>query len=97
MTERIEIVDLTLLSWDRPLKAIGSVRIGNLTIHGFRIVQETGERAAVLMPTATTRGNGGQIIYRSLLSLPSGIQQIVEAELFAAWHRRKENESSPSR
>ena len=85
----IQVVEIRLLPPGRDLKAFASVRVGEWTFHDFRITQESGHRAAVLMPQVSWRDKGGVLRFRSLLSIPGDLRQRIETAILSAWEEKK--------
>jgi DNA-binding cell septation regulator SpoVG len=87
----IQIIELRLLSGDRPLKAFASVQIGGWTIHDWRVVKHDGQRAWISPPQTSWKTPGGGIKYRSLLSIPGELKQRIEIAILSAWEKELHN------
>lgn len=71
------------------LKAFVSIRIGPLTMHDWRIIQQPNQRAYVSPPQVEFQGADGRKRFKPLLECPQWKDEIQNAVL-AAW----ENELS---
>ena len=71
------------------LKAFASVKVDNIIIHDFRIVQQDGQRAWVSVPQVSWKDNQGQIKYKALLDIPGELKQRIEVAILSAWEQEK--------
>lgn len=96
MTSRsdIEVIALRHLTDGRPLRAFVDVRIGEWTVHDWRVIKQNGQRAYVSPPQVSWKDNQGAVHYRALLSLPADQRQLVELAILSAWMKEQHNDNS---
>lgn len=84
----IEVIEIHLQRGDRPLRAFASIRVGDWTIHDWRIVrQNENERAWVSVPQTSWRDREGKVRYRALLSIPGELMQRICVAILSAWEK----------
>ena len=89
----IKVIEIKLLGSNcDPLKAIASVRIGDINIYEWRILKKEGERVSVQPPHAAWKGQDGLIKYRYLLSMPRELKQRIEVAILSTWERKVSDE-----
>ena len=79
------------------LKAFASVKVDNIIIHDFRIVQQDGQRAWVSVPQVSWKDNQGQIKYKALLDIPGELKQRIEVAILSAWEQEKASANPKSK
>lgn len=69
------------------LKGVASVRVGSVTIHDFRIVQEPNKAAYVQPPqrSYTDKQSGRQQFAGPLVELPADVLARVKKAVLVAW------------
>jgi len=91
-TMDIEVIELKLINGSsRSLKAVADVRIGDLTIFNWKVIQQGDHRVQVEIPQVSWKDSTGQLRYRKLLAIPGGLLQRVEVAILSAWEREKQN------
>jgi hypothetical protein len=82
----IEIISIKPVAGASSVKAFVSVRIGEVTIHGAKIVQQVGQHAWVSMPDRAWVGDDGQTRYKRLVELDRPLaQRVTAAVLEKCW------------
>ena len=87
----IEIIEIRIISGDRPLKAFVDVKIGSWIIHDWRITKQDGQRASVSVPQTSWKDREGKVRYRALLSIPGELRQRIEVAILSAWEKELKN------
>jgi len=67
------------------LKGFASVDIDGITIHDFRIVQQTGQKAWVSAPQTAWKDNDGKTHYKNLVELQKELKEQVSAKVLEEW------------
>lgn len=91
----IQIVEIRLLSSNRPLKAFADVQVGDWIIYEWRIIKKDGQRAWVSVPMASWKDVDGKVRYRALLSVPGELKQRIEVAILSAWEKEERSENNP--
>ena len=87
--ESVEVVEIKRLADTGNLKGFVSVKIGSLTIHGLRIVQQQGQTAWVSLPQSEYSGKDGKKKYASIVEVPDAVKVAIQTAVLAAWQRIK--------
>lgn len=82
--KRIEVVALRPMDRGN-LKAFVSVRLGGVTIHDCRIVQQSGQRAWVSMPQREYADAEGQKKYSAVVELSDALKKVVADLILHTW------------
>jgi len=82
----IEVVAIKPLSSSGNLRGFASIRMGGVTIHDCRVIQQPGQRAWVSMPQREYTKDG-QKKYTAVVELSDGLKQQVSAAVLTAWER----------
>jgi hypothetical protein len=90
----VEILGIRPLNNDKPLKAFVDVRLYDLIIRDFRVIQENGCNAYVESPQIVWRGQGGVKQFKSFITLPKGVKQRVDALILAEFFKAREGARS---
>ena len=85
MATAIEVVALRPLVDNGNLKAFVSVRLGGVTIHDCRIVQQPGQAAWVSMPQREYADKQGQKKYSAIVELSDSLKSSVAEIILAEW------------
>jgi DNA-binding cell septation regulator SpoVG len=81
----IEVISMTRIDSGN-LKAYVTVKIGEITIHDFRVIQQPNQRAYVSMPQRQYTTSDGQRGFRPLVDMPDALKQKVRDCVLAVWH-----------
>jgi DNA-binding cell septation regulator SpoVG len=90
---KIEIVSLRLIGEGRTLRGFADVKIGDILIRDFRIMQNGG-RAYVRAPFSTYKNNVGEIQFRQIIDLPDEVRGQVDTLILSTFYREKEKEDA---
>jgi DNA-binding cell septation regulator SpoVG len=91
---QVEIVDLRLLSGDRPLKGFADVRVNGWIIHDFRVIKQSGQKVTVSPPQVSWKDPAtGEIKFKGVLTIPSEQKQEIDIEILAAYQRKVERKN----
>ena len=86
MGASIDVVAIKPLTKAGNLKAFASVRLGGVTIHDCRIVQQPGQRPWVSLPQREYEKDG-QKKYSAIIELTEPLKREVCRMVLAAWER----------
>jgi DNA-binding cell septation regulator SpoVG len=68
------------------LKAFVDVQVGtSLTIYGFRLIQQSGQKPWISAPQRTWTGDDGKPRYAPILELKGELKREVEQAILSAW------------
>ncbi len=85
MASTIEILKIRKEPGNKSLKAYVDLRIGLWTIHGWRVIQQDGQKVWVQVPQAAWIGEDKEIHYRPLLAIPKELKDRIAAAILEAW------------
>ena len=85
----IQVLDVRILPGDRPLKAFADVRLDEILIRDFRVLQSNG-RPYVKAPFQTYKNTVGEIQFRQIIDLPVEVRGQVDTAILSAFYREKE-------
>ena len=85
----IQVLDVRILPGDRPLKAFADVRLDEILIRDFRVLQSNG-RPYVKAPFQTYKNTVGEIQFRQIIDLPVEVRSQVDTAILSAFYREKE-------
>lgn len=86
--ENIEIIEVKKCSKDGNLKAFVDVKIDNILIKDFRIIQQKNQKAWVSVPQTSWRDSSGGLSYKNLVELPKELKTDVEKAVLEYWDQR---------
>jgi DNA-binding cell septation regulator SpoVG len=92
---KIRVVDLRTVNGGTPLRAYVGIKVDDMVISDWRIIQQPGQRAWVSYPQITWKDAGGKVRYKSLISIPGELKQKIDIAILSAWEEEKENELKP--
>ncbi len=91
---QIEIVDLRLLSGDKPLKGFADVRVNDWIIHDFRVIKQNGQKVTVSPPQVSWKDpETGEIKFKGVLTIPPEQKQRIDTEILHAYQEKVEKRS----
>ena len=79
-----EVVDLRLIENAGSLRAYASVKIGPLTVHDFRVIEQSGQAAWVSVPQKAWNTPQGERKFSPLLELPPDWKRPLTDAVIAA-------------
>lgn len=88
MSAPIAVLDIRPMQGAGNIRACLSIRIGAVTIHGCKIVQQPGQRAWLAMPERQWQDAGGKKHYSPTVELSSDLKKRVNEIVLAAWEAR---------
>jgi len=83
----VEILNLRPVQNRGNLKAFADIKIGEILIRSFRVVQQPGRRPWVSPPVESWEGDDGQRHYKRLVVLPEDLGEEVSRAILAAWRK----------
>jgi DNA-binding cell septation regulator SpoVG len=81
---RIEVLSITRRRGGN-VKAFVSVRVGALTIHDVKVVQQAGQKPWVAMPSREWSDDDGKRRFSPLVELGPSLKACVEVAVLQAW------------
>ena len=90
MLLEIEILALRVVESSKSLKAFADMRLGNIVVRDFRVVQEDGKRPYIKAPFSTYKDKEGRIKFRPIVILPDEVRGEVDLAILSAYQREKE-------
>lgn len=81
---KVSVVALRKLSQGN-LKAFVSVKVGPLTVHDFRVIQQPGQRAYVSVPQRSYQDAEGKTKYSPALEMPEVWKTAIQAAVLDAF------------
>jgi len=76
MAAQIEVVSTKPMT-KGSLKMFATVRLGGITVHGFRVIQQEGQRAWVAPPQTEVAQTDGKKKYFPIVELADNIKEVV--------------------
>jgi DNA-binding cell septation regulator SpoVG len=92
--DKIEVVGITPLAAGGNLKAFVSIRLGAMTIHGLRIIQQAGKPAWVALPQREAEQDGKKRYFPIVEIDSRALRAAIEEKALAAWHNSETGERS---
>jgi DNA-binding cell septation regulator SpoVG len=92
----IEVKEIRAVNNKGPLKAYVSVKVGDWTIHDWRIIKQDSQRCWISPPQTSWRDSQGQVHYKSLFSIPGELKQRIEVAILSAWEKEQKRNGSNS-
>ena len=83
----IVILDFRILAGDKPLKAFVDVRLGDITMRDFRVMQDQG-KPYIKVPFVTYKDKKGEIRFRPIIELPATVRGQVETVILSEYYSR---------
>jgi DNA-binding cell septation regulator SpoVG len=81
----IEVFDLRKLENAGNIRAFLSLRIGGITVHEAKIVQQAGQRPWLAMPDRQWTAADGKVRYTAVVELSPSLKQRVSDAVLAGW------------
>jgi DNA-binding cell septation regulator SpoVG len=85
----VEVIGLKPLNNKGNLKAFASIRLGGVTIHDCRIVQQFGQKAWVSLPQKEYTTKAGEKKYAPVVELNDNLKKQVCDAVLKAWEREE--------
>ena len=70
------------------VRAFATIRVGGVTIHGAKIVQQPGQAAWLAMPDRSYADAGGKQKWSAVVELTPDLRRRVSDTILAEWERR---------
>lgn len=84
----ITIIELRPCVKDGNLKAFVDVKINEILIKDFRIIQQKDQKAWVSVPQGSWRDSSGGLSYKNLIELPKELKARVEEAVLEHYQRQ---------
>lgn len=81
----IEVLDIRHVQKPGNVQAFVSVRLGGVTVHGAKIVQQPGQRPWLAMPDKQWAGDDGKPRYTAVIELSPALKKRVADAVLASW------------
>lgn len=85
MNATIEVLDVRRVENVGNVRAYLSLRIGGVTIHGCKVVQQPGQRPWLAMPDRQWTAPDGKVRYTTVIELTNSLKRLVSDTLLAGW------------
>jgi hypothetical protein len=85
MTAPIEVLDVHRVENAGSVRAFISLRIGGITIHGCKIVQQPDQKPWLAMPDWQWTETDGKTRYSAVVELTPSLKQRVSNAVLAGW------------
>ena len=86
--QTVEVLEIKRLSCTGNLKGFVSVKIGGLTIHSIRVIQQDGQQPWVSLPQQEYQGKDGKKKYAPIIELPDHVKKAISEAVLAEWRRK---------
>ena len=87
----VRVIEIRLMSGDRPLKAFCDVKVNDWLVHDFRIIRQNGQKAFVSPPQVSWKDpETGEIKYKGILTIPPEQKQSIDVEVLSAFQKEME-------
>ena len=83
----LRILDIRLQDNGKPFKALVDIKLGELIIRDFRVIQQDGHKAYVTMPQSSWRGPGGRIQYKTLIVMSDELKWKIDSAILAEYQK----------
>lgn len=89
----IQVLEIRLFPGHKTTKAFCDIKIGDITVRDFRIMQNGG-RPYVKAPFQTYKNNAGEIQFRQIIDFPDEVRGQIDTAILSTFYREKglENE-----
>lgn len=85
----VEVFDIRAASSPGNVRAYVSFRLGGVTIHGAKIVQQSGQAAWLAMPDRQWSDQTGKTRYSQVVELSPSLRALATEHVLRAWTERK--------
>jgi DNA-binding cell septation regulator SpoVG len=85
----VEILDVKPLPNAGTLKALVSIRLGEVVIHGCKVVRQDGQRLWCALPSREYTGKDGERRFTPVVELPDTLKKEVSQRVLSAWERQE--------
>jgi hypothetical protein len=85
MSAPIEVIDVRPAQNAGNVRAYLSLRIGGITIHGAKIVQQNGQKAWLAMPDRQWQGSDGKTHYTAIVERTPSLKERVSNAVLPGW------------
>jgi len=89
--DMVKVIEIRKTRKPGPLRAFVDVRLGNLLVKDFRVMQDNGGRPYVKAPFSTYKNKNGELCFRQIIDFPDEVRGQVDAAILSAFYREKEN------
>jgi DNA-binding cell septation regulator SpoVG len=83
----IEVLAIKPIQNTRNLRAFASVRIGDITIHDLRIIQQEKQKAWVSLPQREYVNSDGQRRFSAVIEVSEELKRVVSDAVLTAWEQ----------
>lgn len=85
----IRILDVRLLPGNKTTRAFIDIRLDDVVIKDFRVIQNGG-KPHVRVPFTTYKNQNGELCFRQIIDLPDEVRGQVDTAILSAFYRMKE-------
>ena len=87
--EPVKVIEIRRTRRPGPLRAFADVRLGNLLVKDFRVMQDNGGQPYVKAPFTTYKDKTGQLKFRQIIDLPREVRGQVDVAILNAYYLRE--------
>jgi DNA-binding cell septation regulator SpoVG len=87
--ENVEVLDITPSTNAGNIRAFVSIKIGEVTIHGCKVVHQDGQRPWVALPSREYAGKDGERRFSPQVELPDALRNEVARRVLDAWQKHE--------
>jgi hypothetical protein len=87
MSAAIEVLEVWRTQNAGNVRVFVSLRLGGITIHGAKIVQQNGQRPWLAMPDRQWTADDGEARYTAIVELAPSLKRRVSDAVLEAWAR----------
>lgn len=81
----IQVIDIKKVSVGN-VRAFVNLKINDILIHDFRIVQQENQKPWVSVPQVSWKDREGKTHYKNLIELPKEVKEEVNRAILAHWN-----------
>jgi DNA-binding cell septation regulator SpoVG len=90
----IKILELRLMSGDKPLRGFIDIQVGDWIIREWRVIKENGKRPWVASPQISWKDQDGQIKYKTVITLPDELKGEIDRVILNRFNRETEQKDA---
>ena len=88
--DEVRVIEIRPTRKSGPLRAFVDVKVGDLLVRDFRVMQDYAGRPYVRAPFNTYKNATGELCFRQIVDLPDEVRGRVDTAILSAFYREKE-------
>jgi DNA-binding cell septation regulator SpoVG len=89
----IQVLAIRFLHGDRSTKAFADVKIDDMIVSDFRVMQNEG-RAYVRTPFSTYKNQTGELCFKQIVTFPDEVRGQIDNLILSAFYREREKSNA---